>query len=150
MLIGNKSDLEAKRAVSYEEGEAFAKAHGLFFMETSAKTSANVEEVNYRKSQDDCSTSLKLRLTTLTLSLHMNRLLWRQRPTSTKRSRAEYLTSTTRLTASNLGHIMMAVVECCQLLERQDAVRLECFQNFASQISLSAHGRYPGSATLVK
>ena len=46
MLIGNKSDLEAKRAVSYEEGEAFAKAHGLFFMETSAKTSANVEEVN--------------------------------------------------------------------------------------------------------
>ncbi|KAF9392475.1 Ras- protein Rab-2A [Podila verticillata] len=44
MLIGNKSDLEAKRAVSYEEGEAFAKDHGLFFMETSAKTSANVEE----------------------------------------------------------------------------------------------------------
>lgn len=45
MLIGNKSDLEAKRAVSTEEGEAFAKANGLFFMETSAKTSANVEEV---------------------------------------------------------------------------------------------------------
>lgn len=45
MLIGNKSDLESKRAVSYEEGEAFAKANGLFFMETSAKTSANVEEV---------------------------------------------------------------------------------------------------------
>ncbi|KAK5808902.1 ras family-domain-containing protein [Linnemannia elongata] len=44
MLIGNKSDLESKRAVSYEEGEAFAKANGLFFMETSAKTSANVEE----------------------------------------------------------------------------------------------------------
>ncbi|CAO3568389.1 unnamed protein product [Mortierella alpina] len=44
MLIGNKSDLEAKRAVTYEEGEAFAKANGLFFMETSAKTSANVEE----------------------------------------------------------------------------------------------------------
>ena len=47
MLIGNKSDLESKRAVSYEEGEAFAKANGLFFMETSAKTSANVEEVRY-------------------------------------------------------------------------------------------------------
>jgi hypothetical protein len=46
MLIGNKSDLESKRAVSYEEGEAFAKANGLFFMETSAKTSANVEEVS--------------------------------------------------------------------------------------------------------
>lgn len=45
MLIGNKNDLESKRAVSYEEGEAFARTHGLFFMETSAKTSANVEEV---------------------------------------------------------------------------------------------------------
>ncbi|KAI1300656.1 Ras- protein Rab-2A [Mortierella claussenii] len=44
MLIGNKSDLDSKRAVSYEEGEAFAKANGLFFMETSAKTAANVEE----------------------------------------------------------------------------------------------------------
>ncbi|CAG8504322.1 7537_t:CDS:10 [Paraglomus occultum] len=44
MLIGNKCDLEGKRAVSYEEGEAFARQRGLFFMETSAKTSANVEE----------------------------------------------------------------------------------------------------------
>ncbi|ORX85488.1 ras-domain-containing protein [Basidiobolus meristosporus CBS 931.73] len=44
LLIGNKSDLEGKRAVSKEEGEAFAKEHGLFFLETSAKTSANVEE----------------------------------------------------------------------------------------------------------
>ena len=25
MLVGNKSDLESKREVSYEEGEAFAK-----------------------------------------------------------------------------------------------------------------------------
>jgi len=44
MLIGNKSDLENKRAVSREEGEAFAQKHGLFFMETSAKTAQNVEE----------------------------------------------------------------------------------------------------------
>ena len=28
-----------------EEGEAFAQEHGLVFMETSAKTAANVEEV---------------------------------------------------------------------------------------------------------
>ena len=27
-----------------EEGEAFAREHGLIFMETSAKTAANVEE----------------------------------------------------------------------------------------------------------
>lgn len=73
MLIGNKSDLEARREVGggfvcvcvtkwwtsladslfrspgvkqvkKEEGEAFAREHSLIFMETSAKTAANVEE----------------------------------------------------------------------------------------------------------
>jgi Ras-related protein Rab-2A len=43
MLIGNKSDLEHRRAVSTKEGEAFAQEHGLVFLETSAKTAANVE-----------------------------------------------------------------------------------------------------------
>ncbi len=43
MLIGNKSDLEHRRAVSTKEGKAFAEEHGLIFMETSAKTAANVE-----------------------------------------------------------------------------------------------------------
>ncbi|KJH41389.1 Ras family protein [Dictyocaulus viviparus] len=37
-------DLEARREVKREEGEAFAREHGLVFMETSAKTAANVEE----------------------------------------------------------------------------------------------------------
>jgi Ras-related protein Rab-2A len=46
MLIGNKSDLENKRAVSKEEGESFAKQHGIMFMETSAKTAENVEAVS--------------------------------------------------------------------------------------------------------
>ena len=40
----NFSDLEARREVKKEEGEAFAREHGLIFMETSAKTAANVEE----------------------------------------------------------------------------------------------------------
>lgn len=44
MLIGNKCDLESRREVRREEGEAFAREHGLIFMETSAKTAANVEE----------------------------------------------------------------------------------------------------------
>ena len=44
MLIGNKSDLEHRRAVSVEEGQQFANEHGLIFLETSAKTAANVEE----------------------------------------------------------------------------------------------------------
>lgn len=44
MLIGNKSDLEARREVKKEEGEAFAREHGMVFMEASAKTANNVEE----------------------------------------------------------------------------------------------------------
>lgn len=43
--MGYFSDLAARREVQKEEGEAFAREHGLVFMETSAKTSANVEEV---------------------------------------------------------------------------------------------------------
>lgn len=45
MLIGNKSDLEHRRAVSTKEGEEFALKNGLIFLETSAKTAANVEAV---------------------------------------------------------------------------------------------------------
>jgi len=44
MLIGNKSDLDAKRQVSTEEGQQFAESHGLIFLETSAKTAHNVDE----------------------------------------------------------------------------------------------------------
>mmetsp|Transcript_36123 Transcript_36123/g.62511 ORF Transcript_36123/g.62511 Transcript_36123/m.62511 type:complete len:210 (-) Transcript_36123:91-720(-) len=44
MLIGNKSDLHMRRAVSFKEGEQFAEEHGLIFLETSAKTAANVEQ----------------------------------------------------------------------------------------------------------
>ena len=51
MLIGNKSDLEAKRAVTTDEGERFAQENGLIFMETSAKTAYNVEQVFLNTSQ---------------------------------------------------------------------------------------------------
>ncbi|KAM0822178.1 hypothetical protein ACQ4PT_071666 [Festuca glaucescens] len=43
MLVGNKTDLAHKRAVSTEEGEQFARENGLSFMETSAKTRHNVD-----------------------------------------------------------------------------------------------------------
>ena len=37
VLIGNKKDLEEKRAVTFEEGEEMAKEYGIQFFETSAK-----------------------------------------------------------------------------------------------------------------
>ena len=47
MLIGNKSDLDSRRAVSTKEGEEFALKNGLVFLETSAKTNSNVETVSH-------------------------------------------------------------------------------------------------------
>lgn len=44
LLIGNKNDLEHRRAVTTEEGKAFAEANNLLFLETSAKTAYNVEQ----------------------------------------------------------------------------------------------------------
>ena len=38
------NDIYSRREVKREEGEAFAREHGLVFMETSAKTAAGVEE----------------------------------------------------------------------------------------------------------
>ena len=52
LLIGNKNDLEHRRAVSTEEGKAFADANGLLFMETSAKTAYNVEQA-FLKTADE-------------------------------------------------------------------------------------------------
>ncbi|KAK7339074.1 hypothetical protein VNO77_19717 [Canavalia gladiata] len=43
MLVGNKCDLENIREVSTEEGKSLAEAEGLFFMETSALDSTNVQ-----------------------------------------------------------------------------------------------------------
>lgn len=43
-LVGNKCDLEEKRQISYEQGKELADTHGMKFIETSAKTSQNVNE----------------------------------------------------------------------------------------------------------
>lgn len=44
LLIGNKSDLEDKRKVTFQEGKDFATSNGMQFMETSAKTASKVQE----------------------------------------------------------------------------------------------------------
>lgn len=44
-LAGNKADLAAKRVVEYEEAQAYAEDNGLLFMETSAKSSMNVNDI---------------------------------------------------------------------------------------------------------
>lgn len=44
MLVGNKSDLRHLRGVSTEDSQAFAEKEGLFFIETSALESTNVEQ----------------------------------------------------------------------------------------------------------
>lgn len=44
-LAGNKSDLAAKRMVEFEEAQAYADENGLLFMETSAKTAMNVNDI---------------------------------------------------------------------------------------------------------
>ncbi|CAE7792191.1 RAB1A, partial [Symbiodinium microadriaticum] len=44
LLVGNKSDLTSKRAVTFEQGKEFADSLGIEFLETSAKNATNVEK----------------------------------------------------------------------------------------------------------
>ncbi|CAG5095038.1 Similar to RAB5B: Ras-related protein Rab-5B (Gallus gallus) [Cotesia congregata] len=44
-LAGNKADLANKRMVDFEEAQAYADENGLLFMETSAKTAMNVNDI---------------------------------------------------------------------------------------------------------
>ncbi|CAN1846212.1 Ras-related protein RABF2b, partial [Linum perenne] len=44
-LAGNKADLLDSRKVEAEEAQSYAKENGLFFMETSAKTATNVNDI---------------------------------------------------------------------------------------------------------
>ncbi|KAJ9599113.1 hypothetical protein L9F63_010381 [Diploptera punctata] len=44
-LAGNKADLANKRMVEYDEAQGYAEENGLLFMETSAKTAMNVNDI---------------------------------------------------------------------------------------------------------
>ena len=44
-LAGNKADLAAKRQIEVADAQAYADENGLIFMETSAKTALNVNDI---------------------------------------------------------------------------------------------------------
>lgn len=44
-LAGNKADLANKRVVEFDEAQTYADENGLLFMETSAKTAMNVNDI---------------------------------------------------------------------------------------------------------
>ena len=44
ILVGNKSDMDKDRKVTFEQGKEFASQYGMLFFETSAKQSINVVE----------------------------------------------------------------------------------------------------------
>lgn len=43
--MGNKTDLESERKVSYDDGKRLADSFGINFFEVSAKSGENVQEV---------------------------------------------------------------------------------------------------------
>ena len=52
ILIGNKTDLEDKRSVSFDEGNDFAIKNGIIFSETSAKTGDGIEEIFLKSAKE--------------------------------------------------------------------------------------------------
>ncbi|CAH1251313.1 ras-related protein Rab-8A-like isoform X4 [Branchiostoma lanceolatum] len=52
MILGNKCDMEDRRQVSRDRGEKLAIEYGVKFMETSAKSSINVEEAFFTLGRD--------------------------------------------------------------------------------------------------
>lgn len=52
LLVGNKSDLEKKRVISYSEARLFADDLGIPFIEASAKNSQNVEQAFVKLATD--------------------------------------------------------------------------------------------------
>ena len=58
VLVGNKSDLQDKRQVNFEEGQELAERFQMLFFETSAKDGNNVEEI-FLKSADEIAKKIE-------------------------------------------------------------------------------------------
>ena len=54
LLVGNKADLEDKRRVTVAESQAKAQQWNVPYVETSAKTRANVDKVSFMDSVINC------------------------------------------------------------------------------------------------
>lgn len=62
LLVGNKADLEDKRYVSVDEAQERAKQWNVPYVETSAKTRANVDKVRLIKRKKYISQGIKSQL----------------------------------------------------------------------------------------
>ena len=62
ILIGNKTDLQAERKVSYDEGQQLAKDQGFHFIEISAKTTDNIEDVFVVMINEICKDAINMNI----------------------------------------------------------------------------------------
>ncbi|XP_022939060.1 ras-related protein RABF1-like [Cucurbita moschata] len=67
-LVGNKADLQEERKVSVQDGTEYAEKNGLFFIETSAKTADNINEL-FEEILSDCYDQLPCDLATTLMLL---------------------------------------------------------------------------------
>lgn len=68
MILGNKCDIQDRRQVSRERGEQLAIEYNIKFMETSAKSSFNVEEAFFTLAKD-IKTKMEKKLVSVTLEV---------------------------------------------------------------------------------